>query len=200
MQFVVSHAKSWGNVQAHVVFSTQIRWYYLAERRQLKFRKAKGICVMLIINLNQRPEAMQQLAQWHDDEWGDYNPGLSLDQRIQRMQPHLDDRAVPSTYVAMEDGILGSADIVQHDMTVHQELTPWLASVYVDQPQRRRGIGSELVKYVMQQAANADFSRLYLFTPDQVAFYQRLGWQELVKESYCDHEVTIMSVDLERCK
>ena len=155
---------------------------------------------MQIINLNQCPEAMPQLAQWHHDEWGDYNPGLTLEQRIKRMQPYLDDRAVPSTYVAMEDGILGSADIVQYDMTIHQELTPWLASVYVDKPHRRRGIGSQLVKHVMQQAAYAGYSKLYLFTPDQSEFYQRLGWQELTKEVYCGHEVTIMSVELDKSK
>jgi GNAT superfamily N-acetyltransferase len=133
---------------------------------------------MQIINLRQCPQAMQQLAQWHHDEWADYNP------------------AVPSTFVAMEYEILGSADIVQHDMTIHQELTPWLASVYVDEPHRRQGIGSQLVRHVMQQASYAGYSKLYLFTPDQVEFYQHLGWQELIKEFYCGHEVTIMSADL----
>ena len=156
------------------------------------------MCVeMQIINLNQCHESMQQLAQWHHDEWADYKPGLTLEQRIQHMQPHLTDDAVPSTFVAMEDEILGSADIVQHDMTTHQELTPWLASVYVDEPHRGQGIGSQLVKHVMQQASYAGYSKLYLFTPDQVDFYQRLGWKELVKEPYCGHEVMIMSVDLD---
>ena len=154
---------------------------------------------MQIINLNQTPGSIQQLAHWHHDEWGDYNPGLTFDQRIQRMQPHLSDDAVPSTYVAMDDDVvLGSADIVQSDMTTHQDLSPWIASVYVDQSQRRRGIGSQLVEYVMQQAKDAGFSRLYLFTPDQAAFYQHLGWQEFAKEFYCGHEVTIMSVDLDK--
>jgi len=153
---------------------------------------------MRIINLRHHPEAMQQLAQWHHDEWGDYNPGLTLEQRIQRMQPHLNDGVVPSTFVAMDDDISGSADIVQYDMTIHQELTLWLASVYIDEPHRRRGIGSQLVKYVMRQAVYAGYSQLYLFTPDQVNFYQRLGWRELINESYCGHEVTIMTVELDK--
>jgi len=55
-----------------------------------------------------------------------------------------------------------------------------------------------MYRHVMQQAVDAGFSRLYLFTPDQAAFYQRLGWKELSKEIYCGHEVTIMSVDLKK--
>jgi len=69
---------------------------------------------------------LKQLAQWHHEEWGDYNPGLTLEQRVQRMQPHLQDVAVPSTYVAYDDELLGSADLVRHDMSIRQELTPWL--------------------------------------------------------------------------
>ncbi|MCW8962464.1 MAG: GNAT family N-acetyltransferase [Gammaproteobacteria bacterium] len=152
---------------------------------------------MEIFDLQQCPDVLTQLAQWHHDEWGDYNPGLTLEQRIQRMRPHLEDVAVPSTYVAKDHDVLGSADIVHHDMTIHQELTPWLASVYVEQSHRRQGIGSELVKHVMQQAVVAGYSKLYLFTPDQVSFYRRLGWQQFSKVSYCGHDVIIMTVDLQ---
>ena len=151
---------------------------------------------MNIVDLRQCPDELQQLAGWHHEEWVDYNPGLTLDQRIERMQPHLGDAAVPSTYVAVDNGVLGSADIVHHDMTIHQEFTPWLASVYVEQSHRRQGIGRLLVKHVMQCAAVAGYSNLYLYTPDQMIFYQHLGWQILEQTFYCGHNVTITSVDL----
>lgn len=152
---------------------------------------------MDIINLKDTPSALPILARWHHEEWGDYNPGLTLQQRIERMQPHLNDQPVPSTFVAIEEeAILGSADIVEHDMTIHQDLTPWLASVYVESSRRDQGIGSRLVKHVMQQATDAGYSRLYLFTPDRVSFYQRLGWQKYKTVSYCGHDVTIMSSNI----
>jgi N-acetylglutamate synthase-like GNAT family acetyltransferase len=81
-------------------------------------------------------------------------------------------------------------------MDIHQELTPWLASVYVERSSRRKGIGSMLVQHVMQTAKAADISHLYLFTPDQQRFYKRLGWNELIHENYREHCVTIMSVEL----
>ena len=152
---------------------------------------------MQIVDLKNIPMALPQLARWHHDEWGDYNPGLTLEQRIQRMQPHLNDQAVPSTFVAVKgDDVLGSADIVEHDMSTRQELSPWLASVYVEASRRNQGIGSRLVEHVMQQARDAGYSTLYLFTPDRVSFYQRLGWRVHGVEYYCDHDVTIMCCDL----
>ena len=152
---------------------------------------------MKIVNLRDLPSALPQLAQWHHAEWGDYNPGLTLEQRIERMQPHLDVNPVPSTFVAVEqDKVLGSADIVEHDMTIHTELSPWIASVYVDMSSRNRGTGSLLVNHVMQQASGMGYARLYLFTPDRVSFYQRLGWQQHSNVHYCGHDVTIMHIDL----
>lgn len=148
---------------------------------------------MDIVDLKVIPSALPQLARWHHDEWGDYNPGLTLQQRIERMQPHMDDQTVPSTFVAVEGNeVLGSADIVAHDMTIHQELGPWLASVYVKTSRRNQGVGSRLVEHVMQQASDVGYSELYLFTPDRVSFYQRLGWQVHRVVHYCGHDVTIM--------
>ena len=152
---------------------------------------------MKIVNLKEIPSALPQLAQWHHAEWADYNPGWTLHQRIERMQPHLEDNAVPSTFVAVEeDKVLGSADIVEHDMTIHRELSPWLASVYVELSNRNQGIGSRLVTHVMQQASAMGYSRLYLFTPDRMSFYRRLGWQAHSTVNYYDHDVTIMHIDL----
>ncbi|NOU13132.1 MAG: GNAT family N-acetyltransferase, partial [Methylococcaceae bacterium] len=76
------------------------------------------------------------------------------------------------------------------------ELTPWLASVFVAPKHRNNGVGSQLVKNVMQQAKEAGINELYLFTPDRETFYQKLGWSVLAKEDYRGHAVTVMSVKL----
>ena len=81
-------------------------------------------------------------------------------------------------------------------MDTKQELSPWLASVFVSPENRSRGIGSELVIQVMNQARDAGIKTLYLFTPDKEHFYIRLGWQPISKEIYRDHMVTVMQVNL----
>ena len=149
---------------------------------------------MRIINLEECVAALPVIAQWHHDEWRDYNPGQTLAQRIQNMQRHLDADLIPSTFVAINQDVVGSAAIVEHDMDKYQELTPWLASVYVEVSSRGQGIGTSLVSHVMQHAKTAGITSLYLFTPDRQNFYQRLGWQVLSREEYRGHEVTVMSV------
>jgi N-acetylglutamate synthase-like GNAT family acetyltransferase len=71
-----------------------------------------------------------------------------------------------------------------------------LASIYVSQEFRNQGIGSRLVKHVMEEARKAGIEELYLFTPDRVAFYQRLEWQVLDHGEYRGHRVTVMSIKL----
>jgi predicted N-acetyltransferase YhbS len=81
-------------------------------------------------------------------------------------------------------------------MDTHPEWMPWLASVYVAPEFRHQGVGSRLVNSVSEAARKAGMEALYLFTPDRVAFYQRLGWQVLHGEAYRGRWVTVMRIQL----
>ena len=48
----------------------------------------------------------------------------------------------------------------------------------------------------MREAKQAGIETLYLFTPDRVSFYEKLGWQILKEEVYRGHLVTMMSARL----
>ena len=149
---------------------------------------------MDIVDLATIPQASDMLAEWHHEEWSYLNPSLSLVQRKDKMKNYLSPQFVPSTFVAKNSQILGSAAIVEFDMDTHKHFTPWLASVFVAPDKRRQGIGSALVRYVMQEAKKHDVDKLYLFTTDQVAFYEKLGWAVMFKENYRGYEVYIMCV------
>jgi N-acetylglutamate synthase-like GNAT family acetyltransferase len=151
---------------------------------------------MKIIDLKYEAQYIPILARWHHQEWSYLNPDGSIEKRIERMQSFSNDALIPSTFIAVENDLLGSAAIVAHDMDTKQELSPWLASVFVSPENRSRGIGSELVIQVMNQARNAGIKTLYLFTPDKEHFYIRLGWQTISNELYRGHMVTVMQVNL----
>lgn len=152
---------------------------------------------MSIIDLSRELQHIPILASWHQQEWAHLNPGSSLENRIDKMQAYLSTALVPSTFIYKQnEQLAGSAAIVACDMDTHPELTPWLASVFVVPHWRRRGIGAQLVKHVMWQARQAEISALYLFTPDQAAFYQKLGWSIMAEEVYCDCAVTLMQARL----
>jgi len=149
-----------------------------------------------IINLKDAPEHLEKLAEWHQCEWAALNPGSSLQDRIDKMRGYLEDDFIPGTYIALGQELAGSAAIIKYDMDSRKDLSPWLASVYVRSDQRRKGIGTQLVKHVMSEARKAGLKHLYLFTPDQVSFYRQLGWQVLERARYHNHDIVIMHVDL----
>ena len=95
------------------------------------------------------------------------------------------------------DRVVGTASIVKHDMSTRSELSPWLSSVYVPLEFRNRGIGSKLVRVVMQEAHSLGVKRLHLFTPDAMGFYTRLGWNVLEKTTYHSIDVVIMLYEIE---
>ncbi|MDP2284321.1 MAG: GNAT family N-acetyltransferase [Pseudohongiella sp.] len=151
---------------------------------------------MQIFDLNDKPEHLMTLAKWHHAEWSYLNPLRSFEQRVEEMREDFEGKVIPATYLAEQDGeLLGSASILADDMSSHPELTPWLASVYVNEIHRGKGIGSTLVKRIMQHAQDNGIKRLYLYTPDQEQLYARLGWQLLSREPYNGTPVTIMSID-----
>ena len=149
-----------------------------------------------IKNLKQRPDTLTQLAQWHQSEWSQLNPVETLEQRINRMQDYLNDDFIPSTFVAIEHSLLGSAAIVKNDMETRKTLSPWLASVYVSAEKRGSGIGRKLVQHVMSCATNKQYNKLYLFTADQQHFYEKLGWQTFDTECYHGQQVSLMQINL----
>lgn len=150
-----------------------------------------------ILPLRERPEAIEQLAVWHYAQWGPWNPSTTVERRMERLRGHLEPGRVPQTFVAYEGAtLLGSASLVAADLDTHDHLSPWLASVYVDAPQRNRGAGSALVQRVAEEARSLRFPVLYLFTPDKVAFYARLGWETIEQARWEDTPVTVMELRL----
>jgi N-acetylglutamate synthase-like GNAT family acetyltransferase len=152
---------------------------------------------MKIINLADAPEHIPQIASWHHAQWGYLNPGSSLEQRIFKMQRYLTSAAIPTMFIAVEgQELLGTAALVESDMDSHPELSPWLASVYVNADYRQQGIGAQLVKSLATAAKIQGIKTLYLFTPDQRHFYEQLGWQFMAQESYRGGNATLMKLDL----
>lgn len=150
---------------------------------------------MQIENLADHPEYVETVARWQWDEWGT-DPDDSLAARVADLRDQTDPDRIPTTYLALDGGAaLGSASLVEDDMSTHRELSPWLASVYVAPAARGRGVASALVWRVVAQAAAMGVARLYLYTPDAQGLYAKLGWRVIATEHFEGHLVTIMTID-----
>ncbi len=139
------------------------------------------------------PDSIPTLGEWHHREWSWLNPGKTLEDRIRKLEDSAVPGKIPCTFVAVSRGtLLGSASLIEEDMDTHRHLTPWLASVYIVSGQRGKGIGSLLVRGMMEEAKKLGIRRLYLFTPDRKHFYERLGWKVRETAPYRGQTVTIM--------
>jgi len=144
-------------------------------------------------HLAEHTAAIPMLASWVQEEWGHLDPEVTFEELVSRFAGSTAYHSIPETFVALEgDRLVGMASIIAHDMSTRQELSPWLAMVYVAPEARNRGIGSRLVRTVMQEAETLGLERLYLLTPDKMTFYSRLGWNPLERTEYRGEKVTIM--------
>jgi N-acetylglutamate synthase-like GNAT family acetyltransferase len=149
---------------------------------------------MTIEYLADHPSALSTLAEWQHREWGQTNPGDTTETRRARLQDSSNRDRIPLTVVAIEDGeVLGSASLVLHDMETRMDLTPWLASVFVGEPHRRKGVGAELVRRIMVEAGKLEVPLLYLYTVHSENFYAALGWTLQEHTSYREQKVAIMT-------
>jgi len=152
---------------------------------------------MQIDFLANHPTHIPLLAAWQHAMWGELDPMATVQGRIDRLRSHTGCPAIPTTVIAFEgETLFGSASLVENDLRTYPHLSPFLASVYVAEPYRRRGIASALVRRIMDEAQQLGAAKLYLITPDQQALYGRLGWQSLQEVDYRGELVTIMVAQL----
>jgi predicted N-acetyltransferase YhbS len=152
---------------------------------------------MELVYLADYPDYIPVLARWHHEQWNYLDPSRTVEQRTAWLQTH-GKRTFPTAFVAVENGStpIGCASLVSHDMSDRMDLSPWLASVYVEPPYRQRGVGSALVRRVMDEARAFAAPRLYLYTPDRESFYARIGWQVYDRRIYRGHLMVMMSIEL----
>ena len=148
---------------------------------------------MLIEYLSDRVDLLPELAKLHLAEWGHLSPGQTLEDRIAALSGCLRKAEIPTAVVATHgDQLIGSALLVENDMSTRKELTPWLAGVLVKPQNRKSGVATALIQRIETEASAMSVPRLYLYTDKGSGFYSRRGWRELECCEYCRVPVTIM--------
>jgi GNAT superfamily N-acetyltransferase len=98
-----------------------------------------------------------------------------------------------STFVFVQNGqALGTATLDFEDLPPRDNLTPWLASVYVSPEFRARGLGTLLIEAVEKEAREKGFQQIYLHTSDRADFYAKRGWAILDRVDYWGQTNTVM--------
>ncbi len=140
------------------------------------------------------PEHIPQLACWFQDEWGLSDRECTLESRCQELREKIDENSLPLTMVALARGeLLGTYSLDLTDLDIRPDLSPWLASVFVNPKYRQMGLGTLLVKKSLQHAQRLGISTFYLYTKShRASWYASVGWQTIEELFYRDEDLTIM--------
>ncbi len=130
-----------------------------------------------IRELRDCPQWLDTLAQWHHRAWG----SGSLAEREERLQHHLDDTSVPTSFIAFQHQHqtqpVGSISLVHYQRLGEAAGSVWVANLFVEESRRCQGIANRLLEHVITVARQWQLPRLYLYATDQQAFYQKRGWK-----------------------
>ena len=156
---------------------------------------------MKIESIADHLDLVDTIARWHWEEWGHLDPEGSLPSWTEGLRRRTNRDTIHTTYVALEgEELLGSVTLVEHDMSIHQDLTPWVAGVYVKPESRGQGVATALIRHAVAQAAQMGIERLYLYTASAQGLYEKLGWSHIVEDDYDGRRVDIMSIAIHKTK
>ena len=151
--------------------------------------------------LADHPELVETLARWHCREDGRLGDREWLDFWRRHLRRECGRERIPIAFVALDgDASVGHVSLVEHNMSSHPELSPWLAGTLVPPSHRGKGVGTELVRHAVERAADLGVARLYLYTERARRLYEGLGWNHLWDEDFEDERVTVMALDPSRAE
>lgn len=120
---------------------------------------------------NMRPRAAAMI---HAEFWADVR-GASPDAMADRLALATSAHTLPLCRIAVSDGkLVGVANLIDYDDPNPRVGRPWLAGLVVTPAWRGQGVGSRLVRAVLDDAYRLGEKEVFLGT-DGPEFYERLG-------------------------
>ena len=150
---------------------------------------------MKIAYLKEYSEWIPTVAQWFYEEWGIFHPGLDVKGIVKRLHERTNTDKIPMTLVAVEHNeVIGTISLKEYDMDTRKQYSPWLASLYVRNGFRNRGVGLKLINAGLEQARCLGIRRIYLYTRARkhVDFYLIQGWTLVEETLYRGGRVLIL--------
>lgn len=84
---------------------------------------------------------------------------------------------IPMTHICLENSkCIGTISLFPNDLSKLNQLTPWLAALYVAEEHRGRGIAKILIHSIENEAVRLGYNKIYLRTETAQDYYSKLNW------------------------
>jgi len=143
---------------------------------------------------------MLAVANWSVQQWQSDFPSDTVETYLTLFKTAITSQdQLPFVFVAWSDNgaPIGTVTLIADDELPHAtEPGPWLAALFVLPEFRHQGVGQALVDVVVSAARNTHHYELFLYTADQMTWYQTMGWSPIRTATLADHEVVVMRKEL----
>jgi GNAT superfamily N-acetyltransferase len=125
------------------------------------------------------------------------NAGRPVEDVERHMTEMADDRPLPMAVVAHDQHrYFGSAFLIHSDMEERPQYSPWVAAVWVEASERRRGVGRALIAEAAKIAGSLDYGVVYICCRSELeGFYSRIGWKVLERAAGAKR-LSVLKLDL----
>ncbi|HVY16515.1 MAG TPA: GNAT family N-acetyltransferase, partial [Rhodopila sp.] len=135
-------------------------------------------CLMQISNLRSVADFASTIADrcWHE-WWKD--SAISLSQYRSGIRKMTAERGIPMALVAhREEQYLGSVLLIDNDLDIRPQYSPWIAALWVEPGSRRQGIAGKLIQAARTEAKSLGHQVCYLCaTETNSPYYMTRGFR-----------------------
>ena len=85
--------------------------------------------------------------------------------------------------------VIGVVSLWRNDLTSRQDLCPYMATLFVKEEYRNKGVGRKLQEKCIDEARRLGYHYLYLIT-DHKNYYEKIGWTFLEEAPLNDGNYT----------
>ncbi|KUO53147.1 MAG: hypothetical protein APF76_03650 [Desulfitibacter sp. BRH_c19] len=144
------------------------------------------------------PNLIEEISKYFYSEWGYLYPERSIKEFEVSISERLNLNKLPLALVAMDqDKFIGTVCLKEYDMETRNDITPWLAGLYVKEEFRNKGVGKILIDNIIEVAKKMGINTLYLYTPNAKEYYKKFNWSAIDQKDYCGTNFTIMKKSLQ---
>ena len=142
---------------------------------------------------------IQPIAEWCCYEWPWYYDNGNLDTAVAYHSRTATTSGIPCALVALDGrNIAGTIALLEEDMDIRSELTPWLGCLFVAPSYRGRGIASLLMAEGLKLAAARKIPEIFAWTEKLSSPLRAAGWKYLESLDYQGRKVDIFSIEPEK--
>lgn len=153
---------------------------------------------MQIADLNQHPDFAPQTAQLLHTEWSHLPAWSDQPTIFTRLTKRNQTGSSEFTLIATSDGetVIATCSVIRFELDDIAAREYWIGEVVTDKKFRGQGVAKALIQQAIARAKHQQIGELWLYTPDQQAYYQRSGWRVVEQRQVAGEDVAVMVLHL----